>query len=214
MTATAAQIEANRANARHSTGPRTPEGKSASASNARTHGYTAARFAVRSEEAEEFSEYANALGAEIQPRGALEQHQFTILVQAGWNLHRLRDHEFQLLGSAENPFLDERLSKALDRLARYKRALERTYKEAFASLRTLQTNRAQHAGHATSASGDARPLPPLADIGDVAKRSQFDPMLDSVRRAISAIETEAHAYSTAARLRDAASLSATSQLDD
>ena len=37
--ATAAQISANRANARHSTGPRTPAGKAASTRNSTRHGF-------------------------------------------------------------------------------------------------------------------------------------------------------------------------------
>jgi hypothetical protein len=40
------RLAANRANADRSTGPRTPEGKSRSAQNARQHGFTAAKFAV------------------------------------------------------------------------------------------------------------------------------------------------------------------------
>jgi hypothetical protein len=40
------QLEANRLNAQHSTGPQTPEGKARSAQNARQHGFTASTFTV------------------------------------------------------------------------------------------------------------------------------------------------------------------------
>jgi len=40
------RLAANRANATHSTGPRTPEGKERSAQNARKHGFASAKFAV------------------------------------------------------------------------------------------------------------------------------------------------------------------------
>jgi hypothetical protein len=46
MPKTNKRIAANRANAARSTGPRTPEGKTRSAQNARKHGFTASRFAV------------------------------------------------------------------------------------------------------------------------------------------------------------------------
>ena len=48
------QLAANRANAAKSTGPRTPQGKTRSAQNARKHGFTASTFAVvRLEELDE-----------------------------------------------------------------------------------------------------------------------------------------------------------------
>ena len=40
------QIDANRANATHSTGPQTPAGKARASQNARKHGFTASSFAV------------------------------------------------------------------------------------------------------------------------------------------------------------------------
>src|SRR5579862_8004792 len=60
--ATAAQIAANRANARRSTGPRTPEGKAASSRNALTHGATAS------------DTYLADFRAHFQPIGVLEAH--------------------------------------------------------------------------------------------------------------------------------------------
>ena len=144
---------------------------------------------------------ANALAEEILPCGALEQHHCTILIQAGWNLHRLRDHEFELLGSTGNPFLDDETSKALDRLARYRRAIERTYKDALAALRTLQTNRAAHEGHGPSAGAGTESLPPLAELVRLSRRSQSGPSQDPLERELTAIETETRAFAVAARLR-------------
>jgi hypothetical protein len=40
------QLDANRANAAKSTGPRTPQSKARSAQNARKHGFTASTFAI------------------------------------------------------------------------------------------------------------------------------------------------------------------------
>jgi hypothetical protein len=59
--ATEAQIEANRANAQKSTGPRTPEGKETAAPNALKHGLFARETVIRGEKEEEFEEYRDNL---------------------------------------------------------------------------------------------------------------------------------------------------------
>ena len=67
------QIAANRANAQHSTGPRTLEGKARSAQNARQHGFTASTFAVvRLEEIDEVARLKDDLIATYAPVNAQE----------------------------------------------------------------------------------------------------------------------------------------------
>ncbi len=62
------QLAANRANAARSTGPRTPEGKSRSAQNARRHGFAAAEFiVVRAEHLDEVADIKADLVAVYHP---------------------------------------------------------------------------------------------------------------------------------------------------
>src|ERR1035441_9295621 len=67
------QLAANRANAARSTGPRSPEGKTRSAQNARKHGFTASTFAVvRLEDLQEVAHLKDDLVAFYQPVNSQE----------------------------------------------------------------------------------------------------------------------------------------------
>ncbi len=68
------QLAANRSNAAKSTGPRSPEGKSRSAQNARAHGFTASTFAVvRIEDINEVAHLTEDLVALYRPENSQEQ---------------------------------------------------------------------------------------------------------------------------------------------
>ena len=60
---TDAKFAANQANAQHSTGPRTPEGKAAVSQNSATFGLFAARDLVRPEDQSEYDELRAGLEA-------------------------------------------------------------------------------------------------------------------------------------------------------
>jgi hypothetical protein len=77
MVATAAQLAANRANARRSTGPRTPEGKAASSHNALAHGAYASDDTIL---ATAPSTYLEDFRAHFQPACPLEEHLVAHLV--------------------------------------------------------------------------------------------------------------------------------------
>ena len=80
--ATAAQALANRANAQHSTGPRTDAGKQASAANAVTTGLTAAKVFIRPDEQADFDVLREGLSDELQPDGTVESLLFDRILHA------------------------------------------------------------------------------------------------------------------------------------
>ena len=142
--ATAPQTLANRANARHSTGPRTESGKKASSANATTTGLTAASIFVRPEEQADFQAFDAALSAEFQPTGANQQNLYALILHASWNIRRCFALETEIQNEANSQgfadaLLDDALSRKLDRLYRYKKMHESSYRRAVAELRVLQT---------------------------------------------------------------------------
>jgi hypothetical protein len=138
--ATAAQLAANRANAKKSTGPRTADGKAASAANATKDGFTAQSPIVPTGEEAQFDAFKVALLEDTHPEGALEQEFFERLLTYGWNLRRARAAESRVLARAD--FSDDADSDRLLRVARYRRDLERSHDRALRELRQLQTQRA------------------------------------------------------------------------
>jgi hypothetical protein len=63
---------------------------------------------------------------------------FDELVAAAWNLRRIRRMEVRL--SSDTPVEAEQLEKDLDRLARHKVRIERTFHRSLKELKALQTN--------------------------------------------------------------------------
>jgi hypothetical protein len=83
------KAEANRRNALKSTGPRTPEGKTAVRLNALTHGLRSEEILLPGEDGEAFRELGERLRAELQPVGELENLLVDRIVTAYWKLRRL-----------------------------------------------------------------------------------------------------------------------------
>ena len=141
--ATPAQVIANHANAQLSTGPRTEAGKLASSQNSTTTGLTSSKPFVRPEERQAFDEFHAALSYEIQPQGVTQDHHFSLLLHAAWNIRRCLELEYQI---QEEAFLknldihaDPELSTRLDRIYRYRKMHESSHRRASADLRQLQT---------------------------------------------------------------------------
>lgn len=82
------QIDANRSNAKLSTGPRTPDGKGASKWNALKHGLRAETAIIPGEGAGAYDEFRRALVTELTPVGELEAVLVDRIVSLAWRLQR------------------------------------------------------------------------------------------------------------------------------
>jgi hypothetical protein len=87
------RIEANRRNAKRSTGPRTPAGKSTARRNALKHGLTSEKLVVLGEDAEEFQCMADGHRAAFRPQNAVELALANTFSLAEWRRQRCASTE-------------------------------------------------------------------------------------------------------------------------
>jgi hypothetical protein len=167
--ATAAQIEANRLNAQHSTGPRTPEGKAISSENARKEGFTATRLVVEEKYKAEFETYYAALVADTHPEGAIEVDIFNRLLNFGWNSRRIILKETQTLEIGEFNLSDPAVEHRIALHARYRRDLDRAYYRALKELEHRQTERAVLLQQECEAISKVSQIAPMATLTKITK---------------------------------------------
>ena len=86
--ATPAQIAANRANSKHSTGPVTPEGKAKVAVNRLSHGLAGPFHLLIGESPTEFDQLLESLAEEYQPQTPTDFHYLNEAVQNMFRLSR------------------------------------------------------------------------------------------------------------------------------
>jgi hypothetical protein len=94
--ATEAQVNANRENAKSSTGPRTEEGKAKSARNNYRFGLFATNNCVQPEEKEEYDDFCHSLWDELRPVGSVEEVTAAEFVRGAWRLRRCAKAEERL----------------------------------------------------------------------------------------------------------------------
>ena len=143
--ATPAQINANRANAQKSTGPRSLEGKSASRFNAVKHGMDAASIVIPGEDPEAYDSLVAQYLIEYRPQSASESFHVDTMIRADWQKRRLETVEADLFRTIMTESPDNSLatvllaetpaSKLLLRIQRQIAAFERTWHRANTELR-------------------------------------------------------------------------------
>ena len=147
---------ANRANARLSTGPKTPEGKAAVALNGIRHGLLSRQSLVKGESEADLVGFGKRLRAQLAPVGELELLFADRIVSSAWRLRRALVVEAAVLSKEDTPdraFVGYGLQK-MTVIARYESALERSLFKALHELQRLQAAR----------QGEAVPLPEAVDV--------------------------------------------------
>jgi hypothetical protein len=92
--ATRRQLEANRANAKRSTGPRSADGKAQSSKNSLAHGLTAQDIVIADEDPEQFERLRAGLQADFEPTSTKLVERLAGLL---WRLRRIPVLEGALL---------------------------------------------------------------------------------------------------------------------
>ncbi|MES1258424.1 MAG: hypothetical protein ABUS51_08335 [Acidobacteriota bacterium] len=97
MAATQKQVEANRNNAKHSTGPRTPQGKARAALNAWRHGLTGQVATLPEEDRQAFEKFTTEIRHAYHPEGPLEKQIAQSIAEDEWRLNRARAIENNII---------------------------------------------------------------------------------------------------------------------
>jgi hypothetical protein len=144
------RIEINRANAQHSTGPKTETGKQRSSLNALRHGPTGQIVVMPTEDLQAYQLHLKSFAEEYHPQGATESHLVQGLADASWRLNRVAALETNLLtlgithecdpiaGALAIAAALESQSKALANLSMHSQRLSRQFERTVTQLRALQ----------------------------------------------------------------------------
>jgi hypothetical protein len=133
--ASAAQVHANQANAQHSRGPVTEEGKARVSQNRLIHGLTG-QFAVASYECpDQFKQFSEEIQNETKPQNTEEQRLVDAIIQHYWLVQRALSLQSMLMFAGD---LDAAGEKRLALYIRYQTTNERSYYKARTELQNLR----------------------------------------------------------------------------
>jgi hypothetical protein len=150
----------NRANAQHSTGPKTEAGKQRSSLNALRHGLTGQTIVLPSDDLESYQQHIQSFVTEYHPKGATESQLVQSLADTAWRQNRVCALENNLLtlGIVSQPTplenVTEQISaalavaasldshtRALANLSLHGQRLARQFEKTLALLHQLQSTR-------------------------------------------------------------------------
>lgn len=137
--ATPAQVAANQANAQHSTGPQSPEGKARSSRNSFKHGLYSKQLVLPNEDPAELDRLRLSLRAEHQPINTTEDILVNELAESFWRIRRMREREAAAM-QPENfgTWIELGLLAVVQRTMA---SAERAFHRSLAALRRAQKDR-------------------------------------------------------------------------
>src|SRR5579883_778795 len=145
----------NRANAQHSTGPRTEAGRNRSSQNATKHGLTSRAPFLRCEDPAAYQLHCRQFHDEYQPQTPTEIQLVQELADTAWRLNRIPRLEAELLDIAERGLRWDRnvstvteTTRALATLGLHGQRLSRQFNKALATLQQIQASHAPVVSHA------------------------------------------------------------------
>ena len=95
---TDSQLRANQANAQHSTGPRTDEGKARARYNARRHGLTGQFYVMDDDDRQAYLTFETRLMTDLKPAVPYEDQLAVSIAQDHWRMNRAKGIEFNTMG--------------------------------------------------------------------------------------------------------------------
>jgi hypothetical protein len=128
-----AQNEANRANAQHSTGPRTEAGKAASSRNALKHGLTAVTVLLPGEDPAEYKSLCDGMMKDLAPLNTTESALAAELIDLQWRLLRVSRIEARILSA------DTLDTRALNNLSLHTSRTKRQYSTTLSEYTQMHT---------------------------------------------------------------------------
>ncbi len=150
----------NKANAQHSTGPRTAAGKQRSSLNALRHGLTGQTIVLPTEDQSAYQRHSQSFLDECQPKGAIETQLVQSLLDTSWQLNRAAAVESNLFSlgitemedriRANHPQAEAALAMALAyrehnrafaNISIYRQRLTREFERTLTLLRKIQAER-------------------------------------------------------------------------
>jgi hypothetical protein len=162
MPVTEQQLAANRANAQHSTGPNTTNGKKRSSQNALRHGITAQTTVMTEEDRIKHDEFCTNMMSDLAPVGSMETFLASSVAEEAWRLNHARaqcgnivaighfDGTGDTYDAAEHPEVHTAITaartvrdhaKTLELISLYEQRIRRSFEKYLEKLENLQAER-------------------------------------------------------------------------